>query len=491
MRKCVLAHELCVVLVSGDLSVNVRRVLGFALGPVAAALFGFITLPVVTWFYAPEDIGRLAMLQVAVNLSLLVFCLGLDQAYVREYHGHQNREALFKTAVAPGLLLLALVTALVLLNPALLSRVLFDSTNRALAGMVLICALSAFTLRYLSLVLRMEERGLAFSVGQFLPKLLFLILIGVYALSGGGHDYQALLFAHTLSLFSVALLFLVLRWRICADALKQKVDLAELGQMLRYGFPLIFAGLAFWGLTASDKILLRALSDLEQLGIYSVAVSFAGAALVLKMVFQTLWAPQVYKWEQEGEAFKRVQTMNDYMLVVVSMLFCLIGSASWSLDYVLPAGYEQVKLILVCCLGYPLLLVLSETTAIGISLARKTRYSLAVALVAFVANVSLNLLLIPAYEAAGAAVATIVSFWLFFILRAECACRVWLPFPRLEQYLTITILTVLAVLTTLFGDRLGWLVHALWAGLLVLFFALYAKRVLNLLRLIAQKMRRG
>ena len=179
--------------------------------------------------------------------------------------------------------------------------------------------------------------------------------------------------------------------------------------------------------------------------------------------------------------------MNDYMLIVVSMLFCLIGSVSWSLDYLLPAGYEQVKLILVSCLGYPLLLVLSETTAIGISLARKTRYSLAVALVAFTVNVGLNLLLIPAYEAAGAAVATIVSFWLFFILRAECACRVWQPFPRLEQYLTITVLTVLAVLTTLYGDRLGWLTHVFWAGLFVVFFAFYAKRISTLLTLLARK----
>lgn len=470
---------------------NVRAVMGFALGPVAAALFGFITLPVVTWFYPAEDIGRLAMLQVAVNLSLLVFCLGLDQAYVREYHGHRNREALFKTAIAPGLLLLGLVTVVVLLNTAFLSRILFDSTNSALAGMVLICVLSAFALRFLSLVLRMEERGLAFSVGQFLPKLFFLVLIGVYAVSGWGHNIQALLLAHTLSLFSVAFLFLVLRWKVFADAIKQKVDLAELGAMLRYGFPLIFAGLAFWGLTASDKILLRALSNLEQLGVYSVAVSFAGAALVLKMVFQTLWAPQVYKWEREGEASKRIQAMNDYMLVVVSMLFCLIGSVSWSLDYLLPAGYEQVKLILVSCLGYPLLLVLSETTAIGISLARKTRYSLAAALVAFVANVGLNLLLIPAYEAAGAAVATIVSFWLFFILRAECACRIWQPFPRLEQYFTITVLTVLAVFTTLFGDRIGWLTHVFWAGLFVVLFAFYAKRVSALLALLARKMGRA
>jgi O-antigen/teichoic acid export membrane protein len=461
--------------------VNVRGVLGFALGPLAAALFGFITLPVVTWFYAAEDIGRLAMLQVAVNLTMLLFGLGLDQAYVREYHGHDNRAALFKMAVAPGLCLLGLAALVVLLEPSLLARALFDLKDGALALMVLVCVFSAFALRFLSLVLRMEERGVAFSVGQFLPKLIFLLLIGSYAIFGFGDNTRSLLLAHTLSLCAVALVFFSMRWRVCLDAVKQPLALGELRALLRYGFPLIFAGLAFWGLTASDKILLRALADLDQLGVYSVAVSFAGAALVIKMIFQTLWAPQVYKWEAEGEsnAMQRIQSMNHYMLVAVTLSFCLVGSLSWLVDYVLPPEYRQVKLVLIACLGYPLLLTLSETTAVGINLAKKTGHALAVAVAAFVINVGLNLLLIPAHGAAGAAVATVVSFWLFFIIRSECAYRVWKPFPRREQYLVTTVLTALAVWTTLGGDRVGGMIHVYWGATLIFFVGYYAKTIIR------------
>jgi len=472
--------------------VNVKGVLGFALGPLAAALFGFITLPVVTWFYAAEDVGRLAMLQVAINLTMLLFGLGLDQAYVREYHAHGNRAALFKIAVTPGLGLLVLAALVVLAAPSLLAQVLFDLKDASLALMVLVCVFSAFALRFLSLVLRMEERGVAFSVGQFLPKLIFLLMIGGYAIFGFGDDTRSLLLAHTLSLCAVALLFFSMRWRVCLDAVKQPVALGELRAMLRYGFPLIFAGLAFWGLTASDKILLRTLADLDQLGMYSVAVSFAGAALVMKMIFQTLWAPQVYKWEVEGEgkAMQRIQSMNRYMLVAVTLSFCLVGSLSWLVDYVLPPEYRQVKLVLISCLGYPLLLTLSETTAVGINLAKKTGYALAVAGVAFVINLGLNLLLIPTYGAGGAAVATIISFWLFFIIRSECAYRVWKPFPRMEQYLVTAVLTSLAVWTTLDGDRIGGVIHLFWGGMLLIFSALYAKTLFHFFALIAKCARR-
>ena len=42
----------------------------------------------------------------------------------------------------------------------------------------------------------------------------------------------------------------------------------ELGIMLRFGLPLVPAGIAFWGLALLDRFILQRLSDLEEVGIY-------------------------------------------------------------------------------------------------------------------------------------------------------------------------------------------------------------------------------
>ena len=65
---------------------NPKKIASFALGPIGGAALGFITLPIITWFFSQEDVGRMAMLNVAVSFSILLYTLGLDQAYVREFH---------------------------------------------------------------------------------------------------------------------------------------------------------------------------------------------------------------------------------------------------------------------------------------------------------------------------------------------------------------------------------------------------------------------
>ncbi|MBG5678006.1 oligosaccharide flippase family protein, partial [Pseudomonas aeruginosa] len=85
-----------------------RKIAVFAIGSIGSAVLGLITLPIITWFYSAEDVGRIAMLQVASNFCVLLFCLGLDQAYVREYHEEKNRSALLKSCLFPGLFFLLL-----------------------------------------------------------------------------------------------------------------------------------------------------------------------------------------------------------------------------------------------------------------------------------------------------------------------------------------------------------------------------------------------
>ncbi|MGL6275567.1 oligosaccharide flippase family protein [Aeromonas dhakensis] len=96
---------------------NIKKIMGFAIGPIGAAALGFIALPITTWFYSQEDIGKISMLQVAASFCVLIFSLGLDQSYVREYHESENKTALLKMAIFPGgvLLLVSLISVMITL----------------------------------------------------------------------------------------------------------------------------------------------------------------------------------------------------------------------------------------------------------------------------------------------------------------------------------------------------------------------------------------
>src|SRR5690606_33614492 len=181
-----------------------NKILGYAIGPIGAAALGFITLPLLTWFYSVEDIGRISMLQVVASFSILLFCLGLDQAYVREYHESDNKPKLFKLSVLPGFILIIVAyLAVFLINPEFISKWLYGISSTYLTIVSIVCFILAFMSRFLSLILRMEERALAYSMSQLLPKVIFLMFILSTVWLGFTKDAYNLITAHTLSISAV------------------------------------------------------------------------------------------------------------------------------------------------------------------------------------------------------------------------------------------------------------------------------------------------
>lgn len=458
-----------------------KKIAGFAIGPIGGALLGFISLPVTTWFFAVEDIGRVSMLQVTVSFCVMFFGLGLDQAYVREFHEKPNSPQLLKNVVLPGFLPLVAAIGVFLFFPEKLSFWLFDIESSLLGSLVLICLLSAFISRFLSLILRMQEKGLAFSMSQVLPKAFFLLLIGSYILSKAEFTTFQLLAAHTFSILIVCLIF---AWNTRSDwipALKASFETSQAKEMLRYSIPLVFGGLAYWGLTAMDKVFLRSMSSLEELGVYSVAVSFAAAATIFQSIFTTVWVPTVYKWVAAGENLNKVENTTRYVLFFIVIIFCFAGLFSWIIDYIIPEQYSSVKYIFIACLGAPLFFTLSETTHVGISVTRRTSFALYASLIALVSNLLGNYLLVPHFGAGGAAVSTCFSFWVFFLFRTEFSMYVWRKSPRFNIYFFTLACLVLASFTSLFGSSYDYVLVIFWLALLfltVLFFYDTAKNIL-------------
>lgn len=425
---------------------NLRKVLAFSVGPLGSAILGLITLPIVAWLFSPEDIGRLTMLNVTVSFTLLLFSLGLDQAYVREFHEVQDKPSLLKAVFIPGFMTLLLAIICLFLSPWSLSLLLFDIDSQFLTGFLYGAIFLSFGSRFLSLILRMQERGLAFSMSQLIPKLLFLLIIISYALFDLDANFKDLIAANFVAIFTV---FLVFVWNTRKDwmpALSASIDKGKQFQMIHYSIPLIGSGIAFWGLTTMDKFFLRSLSSFEELGVYSIAVSFAGAALVFQVIFSTVWSPVVYKWASEGVETKKIIDVMDYVALAVFSIWSLSGMFSWLVTYILPSEYYKVQHILLAGMAYPLLYTLSESTGIGIGIQRKTIFSFGAAITALLINGVSNWFLIPSYGAAGAAIGSAIAFFVFFVVRTEASARFWVSFHRYKIYFFTTIYMLLSVL---------------------------------------------
>lgn len=436
----------------------------FAIGPIGAALLGFISLPVVAWFYSPEDIGRVAMLQVAISFSILFFSLGLDQAYVREYHESSQKPALLKVVVLPGLVLLLLAGIVSLFFSDHLASLLFDVGDAELGVLTVVCIVAAFVSRFLSLILRMQERGYAFSLSQLLPKLLFLVAVCGFAFLGSGGGLYFLMLANAASIFLVALL---LCWNVRADvrqAISSQFDFVKGLELLRFGAPLVLGGVSFWAMSSFDKVFLRHFSTFDQLGLYSVANSFASAAVIFQSIFSTIWAPTVYKWVAQGAGLDRIESVQRAVLAVVILLLCLAGLFSWVVTLLLPESYEAAEYLVVACMVGPLFYTLSETTNVGLGISRRSDFAMVASLAGALACAGLNFLLVPVLGAKGAAISSAITFWVLLIVRTELSVAVWRWFPRRMLYTFTSAIILMVTLFCIYGEIYSSLFFGVWAA---------------------------
>jgi O-antigen/teichoic acid export membrane protein len=452
---------------------------------MATAALGFATLPLLTWYCSAEDVGRIAMLNVLSSFCALLFSLGLNQAYVREYHEVKDKAILFRACLLPGLVALTVALSLSLLLPGSLSRTLFSVDSAVISAMVALCVWLSFLSIFLSLILRMQGRGLLFSLGQLLPRAIFLCVIGTYAALRFGLSLFHLVAAQTIALSSAVVTYAWFTRGDWVPAINKKIDRKLLKQMLAFGAPLILSGVAFWGLTAMDKVFLRKFSTYEELGIYSVSVSFAGAAIIFQSIFSTIWAPMVYQWVNEGVEPARIHRVTELVLAVVLALFGIIGVFSWAVTWILPKEYDRVQYLILVCMAYPLFYTLSETTVVGIGIARKSGYAMWASLIAVLVNLVGNYLMVPTMGATGAAIATAISFWVFLVVRTELSIRAWKPMPRLKIYGSTFFCLCMVILVSIFGKEYSLFFKAIWGCFLLSILIKYRNAFLIFLKRLA------
>ncbi|OFS87270.1 polysaccharide biosynthesis protein [Oligella sp. HMSC05A10] len=432
----------------------INKVFGYAIGALGSAFFGFIALPLLAWFYSVEDIGRVAMLQVVASFSVLLFSLGLDQAYTREYHESDDKSKLFKHCFLPGLvLILVSFSVFFLVKPSYIASLLYGLPSGLLSIVSIMCFVLTFVSRFLSLIVRMEDRAIAYSMSQLLPKFIFVLFIVSTVLLGLQKDIYNLVIAHTLSITAVFLIFSWNTRKVWYASISIKYDNKQQQTLMKYGLPLVIGGLAFWGLDVMDKLFLRSMSTFEELGIYSVTMSVAGVVAVFASVFNIIWAPMVYKWLTQGIDINLVNKISEHVLASIYYVVVFSALFSWILPFLLPDEYAPIQYLITLCMIGPLLYTLSETTVIGIAISKRTIFSMLASIGAMITNALGNYLLVPTYGALGAAVSTTFAFVVFYILRTEFSCKVWRPIPKLKSYLIILALSILSSLNGFYSDK--------------------------------------
>lgn len=392
----------------------------YTLSTFVQRALGFVLLPVYTDIaYIPKtEYGDLALVYTLIAFMTIFYLYGIDLAFMRYFFlGNFRREDVYRTAFSSVLVSsIILSAALILLAPQAAYLLLgpgdYSLFIKLAAGVLFLDSLA--NLPYL--LLRAEEKSATYSlirIGRFIVELSLNILFVIILRQG----IIGILYANLIS--SAVNILVLLPFQL--KYLKGSFSLSVLKPLLRFGLPMLPNGLAYLTVELSDKYLMRLLLDKETLAVYAANYKFGSMFLLVVIAFRTAWQPFFLKVAKEEENPKliyiKVMTyftligaflvtagsyfVGDIVRLPLSATKTIMGGAYWG-------GIKIIPIILSAYLFYGIYVNLT----VGVYIKKKAELMVIFTGLAALVNVGSNFYLMPKYGIMGAAVATLLSYFI-------------------------------------------------------------------------------
>ena len=295
--------------------------------PYVASIFAtkglaLLTLPVITNHVSLSDLGRLEVVATLIELTGLIFALGLAETLFRfaDARNHQKERTLAAEVAGSGLVFALLIGAfLQVMAPALhsLLPVAFDLTAFR-AGLLAACLSGLIELPLAWL--RLKHRPFAFFLFGA-ARGVMLAGTARFVVINGGSVEEIILYN---ALVDVGICALLLAGQIHKTGLI--ISSEGLMRTLRYGLPLVGAGLAMFALGTADRLFLASYVSTEELGLYAIAAKLALAAALIMEPFRLWWGAKRYAIYQGPEGARKTAD-----IVSIGFVVLIIGATGVAL----------------------------------------------------------------------------------------------------------------------------------------------------------------
>ena len=420
-------------------------VLGF--GSFIYLIIGLIGTPIITRLVDPAEYGYMSMFTVYSNIGLMFCGLGLDQTLVRYFYHRDDldykRTILFECLSAPTIL--CVVLGLLILPAALFTNTM-GWTSQPISELVLL-EINVFLLvvhRYAILLLRLRYHTKQYSTINIIQKATYLII--AVALVVWLKDYYFYILA-------VSTILSTLIATVCAMLLEKEVwDFRALSrenwipqkELLSYSIPIMFSSGITMIFNALDKLFLNHFCTLTDVGVYTSAMNLMAVFTIVRTTFNALWLPTAVEHYEKNPDDKAFYQRGNAFIVVLMISFGA-GVILCKDLFVMLLGnkYQEAAQIIPFLMFEPIMYTISETTATGIVVQKKSKYQMLIAGVSCITNFFGNWLLTPLMGARGAALSTGVSYIVFFAMRTVLANKVFYVDYHLKKFMLVSLTLLL------------------------------------------------
>ncbi|MFW6310851.1 MAG: oligosaccharide flippase family protein [Nanoarchaeota archaeon] len=371
----------------------------------------FLAIPIFTRLLTKEEYGLVAIFLTINQIFSNILGLGIRGAVTRYYYEYKGDFYQFLSSNVLFIIFFNCVTLIVIYFTSSSLAGFFNVSERILFIGVISAFFQVIFFIYRDYLVA-DKQSLKYAFVNVLKTLVILALgiVWVYQLNEDRH----------LGRISAQMLVLVIVgvYSLLVISKKSKLYLHKhhIKYAISFGLPILLHLMAGFILNRFDQIIINQLKGAEETGLYSFAYNIGTIMQIIVIGLQKSFRPQFFENRVKnnynviqnitGKFTKFILTSAILLIVFSKEITKIIGDKSF---------WEAYNIIPLIILGY--IFFYFYTIYSIYSQYHKKTMSLAIyTIIAGVINIGLNYLIIPQYGNLGAAITTLISFLILFLL---------------------------------------------------------------------------
>lgn len=407
---------------------SIKQVSFLWVGSVLGAIFAFLTQVLLARMLGVEEYGLFSSSLTLALLLVPLIGLGVSQFWLKVF-GEEGKIAIRWLPASFVLILINLFIVLFVVFFIALNQ--YTDSSRTVFLLLSVFMVGQVFIEFVSIRFQLEEEFVKLTIWQLLPHFLRLALIIIFIFLA---DYQLSIIEGALSYSLVSLGFIVIGFVLLKpmwdgkakliehEKIKEKDDLLipTVSNLFTKAMPFGLAALFHMIYYQSNIVFLKYMVDDTSAGYYAVAFSVMAAIYLFpSTIYQKYLLPKMHRWAYyDSKKFYEVYLLGNKMMLisgVVSMLVIWL-TVFWVVPLVFGEEYRRSVIIInILALSAPFLFLAfnsGSTMSTKNFLVVKIKYMAIVCLF----NIMMNYILISLYQEIGAAISTVITNIILFML---------------------------------------------------------------------------
>jgi len=386
-----------------------RHTFVYSIGLLFKKAIGFFLIPIYTRAFPTSGYGILGLTYVYISFLILFFSLGLNDAFFKSFTKDKKEKESSST-----LLFLRFLYGI----PLILILIGFSKPisifiyGRSIPQYIIIASFIVFIENIAVipiLILRAEERSTLYVL---LNTIRFIVNMGlnVYFVVVMKLGILGVLYGDLIAL----VLLLILSFPFVRKHIQFSLDKKLAKEMWGFGIPLLPISVLMLLLDLSDRYLMRIFKGTSNAGLYILGYQFGSILSLFVNGFRFAWLPFFFKNPDRKDLFIRTTTLFVRLILIMWIGIMLLLPEIFKV-WVAKPYYPGMIVSPIVGLAY-IFFGLEQIFSAPFYIHSRTKILLPIALIGFSTNFLLNLYFIPHFGIIGAALTTLIAYFVLAVL---------------------------------------------------------------------------